>query len=64
MRNGPCLFSRIFNIFHIITFWMGLTFELRDVKNIVSDKPFVLIANHQTIIDVLGKDFKNKINIS
>lgn len=43
---------------------MGLTFELRDVKNIVSDKPFVLIANHQTIIDVLGKDFKNKINIS
>ncbi|VDD89501.1 unnamed protein product [Enterobius vermicularis] len=48
---------RIFNIFHIITFWMGLTFELRDVKNIVSDKPFVLIANHQTIIDVLGMSF-------
>uniref|UniRef100_A0A0N5ASR2 1-acylglycerol-3-phosphate O-acyltransferase n=1 Tax=Syphacia muris TaxID=451379 RepID=A0A0N5ASR2_9BILA len=48
---------RIFNIFHVISFWMHLTFELRDVKYIDSDKPFILVANHQSILDVLGMSY-------
>uniref|UniRef100_A0A1I7X9Y1 1-acylglycerol-3-phosphate O-acyltransferase n=1 Tax=Heterorhabditis bacteriophora TaxID=37862 RepID=A0A1I7X9Y1_HETBA len=48
------VFSRIFAIFQWFCSFLNLKFILRNKHNINSDEPFVIIANHQTALDVLG----------
>uniref|UniRef100_A0A915BWI5 1-acyl-sn-glycerol-3-phosphate acyltransferase n=1 Tax=Parascaris univalens TaxID=6257 RepID=A0A915BWI5_PARUN len=45
---------RMFRIFEYSTFWMGTKFELRNMHYTESDKPFIIIANHQSVLDVLS----------
>uniref|UniRef100_A0A914XRQ1 1-acylglycerol-3-phosphate O-acyltransferase n=1 Tax=Plectus sambesii TaxID=2011161 RepID=A0A914XRQ1_9BILA len=46
---------RVFWFFRCCTGWTGITYELRNGENLISDKPYILAANHQSSIDVLGK---------
>ncbi|KAL6725139.1 hypothetical protein Aduo_019951 [Ancylostoma duodenale] len=46
---------RIFTIFQFFCSFLRIRFILRNKQYIDSDKPFVIIANHQSALDVLGK---------
>ncbi|VDN27689.1 unnamed protein product, partial [Gongylonema pulchrum] len=43
-----------FRAFQLLTFWCGITYEVRNRQHIQTEKPFVIIANHQSSLDVLG----------
>ncbi len=34
---------------------LGIEYEIKDEKHLKSDKPFVLVCNHQSSLDALGK---------
>ncbi|KHN79362.1 Putative 1-acyl-sn-glycerol-3-phosphate acyltransferase acl-1 [Toxocara canis] len=47
----------MFRIFQFSTFWMGTKFDLRNMHYTESDKPYILIANHQSALDVLSMSY-------
>ncbi|VDK67764.1 unnamed protein product [Litomosoides sigmodontis] len=42
-----------FRAFQILTFWCGISYEIRNRNFIEVDNSFIIIANHQTLLDVL-----------
>ncbi|KAK6061166.1 hypothetical protein COOONC_01168 [Cooperia oncophora] len=46
---------RMFRLFQWFSSFLRLRFILRNEHYLTSDKAFILIANHQSAIDVLGK---------
>ncbi|VDN06724.1 unnamed protein product [Thelazia callipaeda] len=43
-----------FRIFQFLTIWCGISFEIRNRKYIEHNEPFVIVANHQSSLDVLS----------
>lgn len=50
-------FSGMFKVFQWSCSFLGLRFILRNKQYLDSDKAFIIIANHQSAVDVLGKPF-------
>ncbi|CAJ0563976.1 unnamed protein product, partial [Mesorhabditis spiculigera] len=48
---------RMFKVFQIINSVLQLNFEIRHKERLESEEPFILIANHQSCMDVLGMTF-------
>ncbi|WKY15297.1 hypothetical protein Q1695_000629 [Nippostrongylus brasiliensis] len=48
---------RMFKIFQCFCSFLRLRFTLRNKQYIDSDKPFIIIANHQSALDVLGMSY-------
>uniref|UniRef100_A0A0R3S2V5 1-acyl-sn-glycerol-3-phosphate acyltransferase n=1 Tax=Elaeophora elaphi TaxID=1147741 RepID=A0A0R3S2V5_9BILA len=42
-----------FRAFQLLTFWCGISYEIRNRHFIEVDNSFIIIANHQTLLDVL-----------
>lgn len=53
---------RMFKIFQAMTWPMGLNFELRNSKILKDPKPYIIIANHQSALDVLGMSYAWPVN--
>lgn len=43
----------VFWFFHLFTRWLNITYKIENAELLESDEPYVLIANHQSAIDVL-----------
>lgn len=39
----------------------GIEVEVRNRENLESDKPYILVINHQSSLDCFGKSFVSKI---
>ncbi|KAK6759349.1 hypothetical protein RB195_021126 [Necator americanus] len=48
---------RMFAIFQWFCSFLRIRFTVRNKQNIDSDKPFIIIANHQSALDVLGMSY-------
>ncbi|CAI5456763.1 unnamed protein product [Caenorhabditis angaria] len=53
---------RMFKIFQFMTRPLGLTYELRNEKILSDEKPYIIIANHQSALDVLGMSYAWPVN--
>ncbi|VIO89249.1 Acyltransferase family protein [Brugia malayi] len=42
-----------FRTFQLLTFWCGISYEIRNRNFIEVDNSFIVVANHQTLLDVL-----------
>lgn len=55
--KSPNNHFRMFKIFQAMTWPMGVRFELRNSEILHDKKPYIIIANHQSALDVLGMSF-------
>ncbi|CAO4383380.1 unnamed protein product [Caenorhabditis nigoni] len=53
---------RMFKIFQFMTWPMGIEFELRNAEILNDEKPYIIIANHQSALDVLGMSYAWPVN--
>ncbi|CAI2357564.1 unnamed protein product [Caenorhabditis sp. 36 PRJEB53466] len=53
---------RMFKIFQTMTWPLGVRFELRNSEILNDEKPYIIIANHQSALDVLGMSFAWPVN--
>ncbi|EGT57848.1 CBN-ACL-1 protein [Caenorhabditis brenneri] len=53
---------RMFKIFQAMTWPMGIKFELRNGDILNDEKPYIIIANHQSALDVLGMSYAWPVN--
>ncbi|MCP9265281.1 1-acyl-sn-glycerol-3-phosphate acyltransferase [Dirofilaria immitis] len=42
-----------FRAFQLLTFWCGISYEIRNRNFIEVDNSFIIVANHQTLLDIL-----------
>ncbi|EFO97313.1 CRE-ACL-1 protein [Caenorhabditis remanei] len=53
---------RMFRIFQAMTWPMGIKFEIRNSEILNDEKPYIIIANHQSALDVLGMSYAWPVN--
>lgn len=60
--NLPCSRYVSYVLKHI-TKVLGITWELRGGQHLAEDRGCVVVANHQTILDILGESYLSHFNL-